>query len=767
MRARVPERLVGPLRSCAGTMKLPLAEVLKNVLPGAVGPCGLLPCSNASTIECQGGCSKRHAWANALGPVTQCPAALTDKFGCGNTTRWCDNGKYTCGLRELAEGKPCVVVSIGSSNQWDFESDIFTRTTCRIIVLDCTCPDCVVPAAILARTSFHPVCLDKRDADLERATLHRPGGVPSQGNATVAKLLRTWPSIVSQYVSGVAPTYLKMDIEGAEVAALEQILSGPTRSAPHLIGFEMHQRALLRPTDGHRTPLSQAVLAAMGRQLRNRGYEFLSRDDNRLCPFCTELLIGRIHEDIRKENAHHRDLSKGSLPSFAQRSAGYEMHGGLTQDEPQAGTGHSYASKHGAAGDAGETATKRSRKASDSLEAPATAGNLDLEHRAFLNRCGPWCDRYIALHNGITQGKMPPRYLEIDCSTSLCGGWGNILQVVGAWTFLAYLTDRAAVVRLSPSIEVHRWATSPFFRTTTPPSPDRYGQNSTHLLASFSEERNVSFHLKAGFGPMLTQQLAIADLNALLTHLPVVTARPDTTVIIPSLLKNPWTRAKLQRDHFPHWLGAGVGMENMVGRRKSNDSIVDMFAYMHFHPTCRLWTVLSPYLHELGFPSRTYHACHVRSGDKAMVNSSGAHRILYQALDFNCLGEAVGRKPFFFAADTRAMVESAHRRFGSQLVITDGVPTHLLNHHVQSHADAVQLDPGFEGGTYKTFADFYMLAFSGLPVIRNSHRTSFSQQAGGWGRMRAVVLQNSSQSMSNRLAVPATQCCAASRCWAH
>ena len=675
----------------------------------------------------------------------QCPAALTDKFGCGNATDWCDSGKYTCGLQELAARRPCVIISLGSSNEWDFERDIFMRTNCRILVFDCMCDHCVVPASIRARTSLYPVCLGENNVGLV-------GAAPPQGSATATKLVRTWPSLLAEFVGHDAPTYLKMDIEGAEVAALQTIVAGPTHSAPHLIGFELHQRALLRPTDRHITPIGSASLAAIGHQLRTHGYELLSREDNRLCPLCTEILVGRVHQDMRKDDAGQHSLMAKALPTSSQRFSGNAVL-----------SGHTYPSNDFAASNASKFAP--APLCAHSLEAPTASGNRELEHRAFLNRCGPWCDTYIALHKGIVQGKTPPRYLEIDCATSLCGGWGNILQVVGAWTFLAYLTDRAAVVRLPPSIEVHRWATSPFFHSTVPPHPGRYGQNSTYLLASYSQERNAALHFKPGFGPMLTQHLARADLHALLTQIPIVTARPDTTIITPSLLQNPWARAKMRRDHFPDWLGAGVGMENMVGRSKRNDSIVDLFAYMHFHPTCGLWEIMAPYLQELGFPHHTYDACHMRSGDKMMVNTSRAAHVLYQPLNFTCLGEAVGPKPFFFAADTREMVESARRRFPSQVVTTDGVPTHLMNHHVPSHHDAVQLDPSFGTHTYKTFADFYLLAFSGLPVIRNSHRSSFSQQAGGWGRMRAAVLQNRSQWMPDRLATPATRCCAL-RCWA-
>ena len=46
-----------------------------------------------------------------------------------------DGGKLICGLDRIphTEETPCIVYSIGSNNQWDFETDIVRSTTCSVL----------------------------------------------------------------------------------------------------------------------------------------------------------------------------------------------------------------------------------------------------------------------------------------------------------------------------------------------------------------------------------------------------------------------------------------------------------------------------------------------------------------------------------------------------------------------------------------------------------------------------------------------------------
>lgn len=68
-----------------------------------------------------------------------------------------DGAKVVCGLQKLREG--CVVYSIGSNNQWEFEQEILEWTSCEVHTFDCTgdISRFIVPDN--PRLHFHHVCL--------------------------------------------------------------------------------------------------------------------------------------------------------------------------------------------------------------------------------------------------------------------------------------------------------------------------------------------------------------------------------------------------------------------------------------------------------------------------------------------------------------------------------------------------------------------------------------------------------------------------------
>ena len=72
-----------------------------------------------------------------------------------------DGSAYACGLDALDEA--CVVVSVGSNNQFGFESEIVRRTRCQIEILDCTVASPRMPPAVAARARFHRLCLGGED----------------------------------------------------------------------------------------------------------------------------------------------------------------------------------------------------------------------------------------------------------------------------------------------------------------------------------------------------------------------------------------------------------------------------------------------------------------------------------------------------------------------------------------------------------------------------------------------------------------------------
>ena len=75
-------------------------------------------------------------------------------------------------MRLLAAARPCVVVSIGSNNQWGFEEAVASSSHCRVETFDCTV-DATVPAPLRSRVTFHPFCLGVRDSAGARLARNR------------------------------------------------------------------------------------------------------------------------------------------------------------------------------------------------------------------------------------------------------------------------------------------------------------------------------------------------------------------------------------------------------------------------------------------------------------------------------------------------------------------------------------------------------------------------------------------------------------------
>ena len=77
-----------------------------------------------------------------------------------------DGGKYICGIELIpnAPEQPCVVYSIGSNNQWDFEESLYDKTNCSVFTFDCTCDGSNLPPRIKDRVFFNNICLGKDDS---------------------------------------------------------------------------------------------------------------------------------------------------------------------------------------------------------------------------------------------------------------------------------------------------------------------------------------------------------------------------------------------------------------------------------------------------------------------------------------------------------------------------------------------------------------------------------------------------------------------------
>jgi hypothetical protein len=433
---------------------------------------------------------------------------------------------------------------------------------------------------------------------------------------------------------------------------------------------------------------SHADIAELGRLLVRCGFALVRRDDNPQCPFCSELVLARVLRAGAATAASAGTPQPGARPHLLETHAG------------------SATSPMAAVNDV----------SSDGVSDAAMRASL-------LARCGQWCERYIALHDNTTSTPeaKAPRYLEIDCATYSCGGWGNILTVTGQWALVAYLADRAAVVRLPPGYNVSAWVDSPFFQSTAPPErsfPYTFGGAflQTWVLRKGDDAEQVRRRVT---------QLAVASLKATFVR-PLVVVQADTVSITSALLRNPHVRDKLKRDGFPsHWLPPTM--------------LPDLFNFLLFQPTPRLRAALSPYLSSLA--PLPYPAVHVRTGDATLHFQSAAfvHSFSYPAIDWQCVAAFSAGRRFFLAADADATIAEVTSRFGTQAIVTRGVATHLERDvaFYQSSADLAA----------KTFLDFFLLAHAQPPIVRNSKMTSFSEAAARWGRVaRAVSATNATVS---------------------
>lgn len=77
-----------------------------------------------------------------------------------------DDSKKICSAgsigRSGADIDACLVVSVGSANQWEFEEAVFDTSPCKIMTFDCTSQD-TMPDRIRSRTTFYKVCVDQAD----------------------------------------------------------------------------------------------------------------------------------------------------------------------------------------------------------------------------------------------------------------------------------------------------------------------------------------------------------------------------------------------------------------------------------------------------------------------------------------------------------------------------------------------------------------------------------------------------------------------------
>ena len=216
-----------------------------------------------------------------LGPVGPACSDI-EKFG----TR--DEAKFACGLSRASA--PCAVLSFGCNNQWGFEEAVFARTPCNIEVFDCTVKSSVSPpASIAARTRLHRVCVD--------------GANRTEGRS--GRVFLDWPSLLRLAGLSAAPSFLKIDVEGAEFELFSSMLASgvlPDQIALELhapLGFTTHKaetkyRMARSPRPWYDRLTTFGGLALLAEEMWDAGgYTVVARRDNSVCGKCTEVLLAR------------------------------------------------------------------------------------------------------------------------------------------------------------------------------------------------------------------------------------------------------------------------------------------------------------------------------------------------------------------------------------------------------------------------------------------------------------------------------------------
>ncbi len=204
------------------------------------------------------------------------------------------NVKKACGLTQRGPG--CTVVSVGSNNEWDFESEVVRRTCCNVEVFDCTmAPHVQPPVHLRSRVRLHRTCVSGEATP----------GLQSGGKEAPAFL--PWQPLLKLAGLSKAPDYLKLDAEGFEWTFLPSLLASPEELLPKQIALEVHlwtlplreqlQRGGFTPIPFRNASATVSEVASLVNPLWAKGYRLQTIDYNNPRripnPCCAELLLVR------------------------------------------------------------------------------------------------------------------------------------------------------------------------------------------------------------------------------------------------------------------------------------------------------------------------------------------------------------------------------------------------------------------------------------------------------------------------------------------
>ena len=165
-----------------------------------------------------------------------------------------------------AAGAPCIVYSLGSHNNFDWEVGIKAQLPfCDIFTFDCTE---VNPSNRPAFVEFKPWCV---------------GNAPARVAAAVAPTYLPLSGIMDR-LGHKSVALLKMDVEGAEFDVFAEVAKLAPSSRPRQIVFELHYMNFERQF------ASKLIISSMLAILES-GYQIVSREHNQSCPSCMETIM--------------------------------------------------------------------------------------------------------------------------------------------------------------------------------------------------------------------------------------------------------------------------------------------------------------------------------------------------------------------------------------------------------------------------------------------------------------------------------------------
>lgn len=192
-------------------------------------------------------------------PYLKCPPPHPQvvRYGAGG-----DGSKLLCPLAHLNQSHSCVVVSVGSNGDYQFEAAILRATRCQVHTYDCTYNGTSIHPG---RHTYHKVCIGQ-------------GG----------DRFKTWKDVATDW-GHQHVAVAKVDIEGHETSLLSELQPG--MPLPTQVVVEVHvvaRTALANWPVG--TPLThnQAEAAVLFMHMASLGYALVAKELNPVGDCCAE-----------------------------------------------------------------------------------------------------------------------------------------------------------------------------------------------------------------------------------------------------------------------------------------------------------------------------------------------------------------------------------------------------------------------------------------------------------------------------------------------